>query len=860
MNPTRVLASALLCGLGSILSAATATLSCDTALQATVPYGGGPVTFTALVYDYSIPAPVRWAVTIPTGWSYVSTSADGPPSAPPSGSTGTLQWTYTTLPTSPASFTFILNAPAGATSIQEFTSTVYLKNGDTESSITTPTVMLVQPGIPWATTGVATVGRTTATTAGSVDSARGAAVTSRGVIYSTAADPTLDSGTLITVGTGIGSFTASLSNLAPHTTYYYRAFATNALGTAYANVASFTTNAALVAPTVTSPTSTFDPTPTLSGKADPGVTVTIVIAGSPSGSTTADAGGNWSYTVGTELTTGIHTVTITSSDATGNTNSATLPLTVQVPSFNTPRPDGYAVSASGGGSTSTITVFTAAEFIAQATSANSGVITVVGLLDIGTVAVASNKTIQGADSAATIAGCLRLDSASNIVIRGLNFANPNGGCLQLSNATNVFITHCTFLDCAGDQLALQGNTDNVTVSWCEFAATRPGQASVRIGDGSTTPARHLMHVTLHHNWWARNLAGALPHINVGFVHQYDDYFTSAGNVLGTVAGASAQLLSERNVYSNTNSPLTKHGSGTGTIRANENIYASWTGTAPDNGSDTVFTPNYSYEMLATAHVATTVSALAGNTNGADTPVVATDSASITGPASDLATGASATLTAIASGFTGITYQWRLNNSPIPGATGATYTITSMGSTNLGTYTVVIGLADGTAVVSTPFNVGLEGTPFPGTVIVAGPAAPVSPGSNTTLNATAGGFTPISYQWFHAGNMINGATAATYTISNMNSTQTGSYAVSVSMPDGYLVRSPNFQVSLAESTQPGSGTSSTPTSPNPGGQTGTGGSSSSGSSSGSGGGGAISSWFLALLASLAAIRHKGRYSR
>ncbi|MGE0479628.1 MAG: hypothetical protein AB7Q17_04055, partial [Phycisphaerae bacterium] len=40
---------------------------------------------------------------------------------------------------------------------------------------------------------------------------------------------------------------------------------------------------------------------------------------------------------------------------------------------------------------------------------------------------------------------------------------------------------------------------------------------------------------------------------------------------------------------------------------------------------------------------------------------------------------------------GLSYQWRLNNNPIPGATNATYAIASVASGDFGTYTVLVSL-------------------------------------------------------------------------------------------------------------------------------------------------------------------------
>ena len=81
---------------------------------------------------------------------------------------------------------------------------------------------------------------TTATGGGNVLSDGGAPVTARGVCWSTSHNPTVsDSHT--NDGDSTGVFASSLTMLAPATTYYMRAYATNIMGTAYGDEVSFTT-------------------------------------------------------------------------------------------------------------------------------------------------------------------------------------------------------------------------------------------------------------------------------------------------------------------------------------------------------------------------------------------------------------------------------------------------------------------------------------------------------------------------------------------------------------------------------------------------------------------------------------------
>ncbi len=90
------------------------------------------------------------------------------------------------------------------------------------------------------TSSVTNVMATTATCGGEVTEDYGFSVTARGVCWSTSPNPTVsDSHT--TDGSGIGSFTSSITGLTDNTTYYVRAYATNSKGTSYGEQKSFTT-------------------------------------------------------------------------------------------------------------------------------------------------------------------------------------------------------------------------------------------------------------------------------------------------------------------------------------------------------------------------------------------------------------------------------------------------------------------------------------------------------------------------------------------------------------------------------------------------------------------------------------------
>ena len=106
-------------------------------------------------------------------------------------------------------------------------------------------------GFPTMTTAAVTdITQTSAQSGGNVISDGGAAVTARGVCWSTAENPTLADSTTVD-GTGTGSYASSLTGLTSNTTYHVRAYATNSVGTAYGTDIQFTTLGAPTIPAVT---------------------------------------------------------------------------------------------------------------------------------------------------------------------------------------------------------------------------------------------------------------------------------------------------------------------------------------------------------------------------------------------------------------------------------------------------------------------------------------------------------------------------------------------------------------------------------------------------------------------------------
>jgi len=158
----------------------------------------------------------------------------------------------------------------------------------------------------------------------------------------------------------------------------------------------------------------------------------------------------------------------------------------------------------------------------------------------------------------------------------------------------------------------------------------------------------------------------------------------------------------------------------------------------------------------------------------NTPVITTQPLPAT-----VSYGDNATLRVVATGAGTLTYQWLLNNTPIPGATSDTLTLTSVTAANAGDYKVVVRNADG-PVTSAPAKL---------TVIIAPeittPPQPVlaTVGAPINLSVAVRGKQPFIYKWQKNNQDIPGATSSTYSIPAGAAGDAGDYRVVVSNDAG-----------------------------------------------------------------------------
>jgi len=139
-------------------------------------------------------------------------------------------------------------------------------------------------------------------------------------------------------------------------------------------------------------------------------------------------------------------------------------------------------------------------------------------------------------------------------------------------------------------------------------------------------------------------------------------------------------------------------------------------------------------------------------------------------------GATATFSVIATGTDPLSYQWYYNtNTLLTNATASILTITNVQLANAGSYSVFINNSAGSTNSS---NAVLTVNTNPvAPVFNTQPVSLVAvAGGSASFTAVAAGAAPISYQWSKNGTPIAGATSSTLTLTNVQSSDGGSYAV------------------------------------------------------------------------------------
>jgi pectate lyase len=294
----------------------------------------------------------------------------------------------------------------------------------------------------------------------------------------------------------------------------------------------------------------------------------------------------------------------------------------------------------GGAGGTTVTVNNATDFInyVQNSKQTPYIIYVSGNINLGgsNVRVRGNKTIIGLPGS-HITGNLKSYRSieSNNIFRFLDISNKDGAgdgdCISIDGASHIWIDHCTFTDGGDGNVDIKNAADYVTVSWCIFKYTYNSghNFSNLIGDNDnngSVDTGHLL-ITFHHNWYSTLCVERMPSVRFGTLHIYDNYYNCPGNDYCIRTRLYAQCLVENNYFKDVQDPweryVTSAGGNPGLLHASGNILDNVTWNAGSDsdvvlidGTDTVFTPPYSYTLDNAADVPAIVQYGAG-ANGKD---------------------------------------------------------------------------------------------------------------------------------------------------------------------------------------------------------------------------------------------------
>jgi len=142
-------------------------------------------------------------------------------------------------------------------------------------------------------------------------------------------------------------------------------------------------------------------------------------------------------------------------------------------------------------------------------------------------------------------------------------------------------------------------------------------------------------------------------------------------------------------------------------------------------------------------------------------------------------GQNATFSISAGGSSPLSYQWYFDSSTaLPNATNAFLTVSNAQLADIGGYSVTVTNAFG-SVASETAELAVS-VPTPPVIVAQPQSLTVLPGQSATFNVSAGGSSPLAYQWyFNTTNALSNETGDTLTLTNVQPVAAGTYSVVVS---------------------------------------------------------------------------------
>jgi uncharacterized delta-60 repeat protein len=123
----------------------------------------------------------------------------------------------------------------------------------------------------------------------------------------------------------------------------------------------------------------------------------------------------------------------------------------------------------------------------------------------------------------------------------------------------------------------------------------------------------------------------------------------------------------------------------------------------------------------------------------------------------------------------LAYQWSKGGEELEGATDSRLTLADVVPSDAGDYVVAVSNSAG-RVESDVITVAMA---QPASIVTQPEGGSASHGETVTLNVVAAGTEPISYQWYHGDELVEGATESTLLMADLQAEDSGTYHVVVS---------------------------------------------------------------------------------
>jgi pectate lyase len=303
------------------------------------------------------------------------------------------------------------------------------------------------------------------------------------------------------------------------------------------------------------------------------------------------------------------------SNAFGTTNSVSATLTVNTNSPPNFAPIGFCNDGSaitGGAAGPTVYVGSESELQAYSDVNPPYTIYITNSFTLSGMAthVRSNKTVIGVGNVVLSGGGLYLFRTGNVIIRNLTIQNSSEDDMGLHYSGHVWIDHCTFIQATDGELDITQASDYITISWCKFYYTsNSGHNFVNLIAESDAANGSQYHTTFHHNWWSTLCVERMPSVRFGRVHCFNNYYNAPGNDYCVRTRIDAECRVENNYFENVKNPWERYiteGSPGLLYAANNNVgyldtsygvtWAAGGSSFLIPGTDSVFTPPYSYTL------------------------------------------------------------------------------------------------------------------------------------------------------------------------------------------------------------------------------------------------------------------------